>query len=68
MGEVDMADEVEMTPVEAAEPPKANPLAAPAAPLSETAPVKPVARPAAVRTYESISQTEPLPFVPATWI
>ena len=40
-----MAEEVEMTPVADIEPPKADPLAKPAAPLSETAQAKPVARP-----------------------
>ena len=42
-----MAEEVEMTPVADIEPPKADPLAKPAAPLSETAQAKPVARPTA---------------------
>ena len=60
-----MAEEVEMTPVEAAEPPKANPLAAPAAPLSETAPVKPVARPAAGATATTLKPGLRLPPKPA---
>ena len=39
-----MADEVEMTPVAGAEPPKANPLAKPAATKVETIKLNPVAR------------------------
>ncbi len=39
-----MADDVEMIPVDAAEPPKANPLAAPAAPKGATIKLSPVAR------------------------
>ena len=67
-----MAEEVEMTPVEmvpvdAAEPPKADPLAKPAAPISETAKtVPPVQRPAAVGAGGALKPGLKLPPKPGT--
>ena len=67
-----MAEEVEMTPVEmvpvdAAEPPKADPLAKPAAPISETAKAAPVVpRPAGVGAGGALKPGLKLPPKPGT--